>query len=372
MGISVIHTIEIGHGMSRDKLIDFTRSQSAFPDNQMEQFLAGRISELQAPEYQLPGFNKFTLYRRGNESYYFLRIVINPQVLLTDRPTVSLFCCTQDNVEALQERFGEGLRIITATTFDPLLQWSVHRIDYAMDLYTPHAALFVELAKQAKHPRDFIDRVNRPGSFYLECGSVTLNFYDKLDQMSKKRRQLGRLYNALCREATNVYRLEIQCSKSKRFEIMNDYGLSDISVCGFLDERIAQEKIQYYYRTTIGYGDYYSLAAVQRRIEQARWRRPKKAGIYNWLRLIAQAGSYPDSVNMALGGTFLDDEPEVLVRIGERTLPDYVDSCRREGINIVTIPAHRDIDYLPNPMPEELRQYPPPRRRRTEVCSPPA
>lgn len=350
----MVHTVEIGHSMSRDKLEDFARSQSVFDDEQLEQFLAGQINELSAAEYQLPGFNQFSLYRRGSEQYCFLSIVVNLQVLLINRPTVSLFSCSQEALETLTVLFRDGLRVITDTTFQPLLEWSVVHVDYAIDIHTPNVGVYVALAKRAKLPRDYIERIDREGSFYPECDSVTLNFYDKLDQMQKKR-SWGRQYEALCREATNIYRLEVQCRKSKRFEIMKRYNLPDVSLRGFLDERISQEIIQYYYQTTIGYGDYYSLSAVYQRIQDTCWRRPKKMRIYNWLRLIAQVDSYPDSIDRFLNGTYLDGEPEIWVQGSKRTLADYVQCCKNERINMITIPVEYGIDWLPNPMPEELR-----------------
>jgi hypothetical protein len=74
-----------------------------FDAHQLDQLLDGRVDEIEAAEYQLPGFNKFRLYRRGSEQYYFLCIVINPQVLLTNRPTIDLFFCNQEAVQALEE-----------------------------------------------------------------------------------------------------------------------------------------------------------------------------------------------------------------------------------------------------------------------------
>lgn len=350
----MVHTIEVGHGMGRDKLEQFARCQSVFDDEQLSLFLSGQVSQVEAAEYQLPGFNKLRLYRRGSEQYYFLCIVINPQVLLANRPTIELFSCNQDSVEALTVPFRDGVSVLTGLNFSPLLEWSVVRIDYAINLHTPHVGTYVELAKRAKLPRDFRCNIDKPGSFYIQSKSVTLNFYDKLDEMQKKP-NWGRYYETLCRDATNVYRIEVQCEESKRFDIMKAYNLPDISVAGFLDERIANDIIQYYYQATIGYGDYYSLSAVHQRILETSWRKPKKERIYNWLRLIAQTGSLTESSECFLQGVYLNDEPQTWVQGSKRTLADYIESCRNERINPITIPDSYGIDWLPNPMSEEFR-----------------
>lgn len=352
----MVHTIEIGHSLSRDKVMNFVRRQSVFEEEQLDQLLDGRVDEIEAAEYQLPGFNKFRLYRRGSEQYYFLCIVINPQVLLTNCPTIDLFSCSQDAVQALEAAFRDGLEIISDVVFEPLLSWSVVRIDYALNLHTPHVPVYVALAKRAKLSRGYVCRVDKPGSFYVQCNSVTLNFYDKQDQMQKQP-DWGRYYHRLCRDATDIYRIEVQCRGSKRFDIMNDYRLPNISVAGFLNEQIARDIIQEHYRSTIGYDDYYSLPAVYQRIQETDWRRPKKERIYNWFRLVAQAGSYPASIPLFLNGTCLDDEPNIRVQGSRRTLIEYERECQQEGINMITIPAEFgvDEDWFPNPMSEEFR-----------------
>jgi hypothetical protein len=239
--------------------------------------------------------------------------------------------------------------------FEPLLSWSVVRIDYALNLHTPHVSVYVELAKRAKLPRGYVCKEDKPGSFYVQCNSVTLNFYDKLDQMQKQL-NWGQHYNRLCSDAADIYRIEVQCNGSKRFDIMQAYHLPDISLAGFLDERIAQDTIQEYYRSTIGYGDYYSLPALYQRIQETTWRKNKKERIYNWFQLIAQTGLFAESRDCFLQGVYLNVEPQIWVQGSKRTLADYIESCRNEKINIITIPAECEINCLPNPMPEELRR----------------
>ena len=58
---------------------------------------------------------------------------------------------------------------------------------------------------------------------------------------------------------------------------------------------------------------------------------------------------------MFLNGTYLDDEPKTWVQGSKRTLADYVRCCKNERINMITIPIECGIDWLPNPMQEELR-----------------
>ena len=349
----MVHTVEIGHSLSRDKAIDFARSQSVFDEEQLSQLLDGHVDEIEATEYQLPGFNKFRLYRRGSEQYYFLCIVINLQVLLINRPTIDLFSCSQEDIQALEEPFRAGLEIISDVTFNPLLSWSVVRIDYALNLHIPHVPVYVALAKRAKLPRGYVCTEDKPGSFYVQCNSVTLNFYDKLDQM-RKQLNWGRHYDRLCRDATDIYRIEVQCKGLKRFDIMQAYDLPDISLAGFLDERIAQHTIQEHYRSTIGYGDYYSLSALYQRIQETTWRKPKKERIYNWLRLIAQKNSFMESCDCFLQGSYLDDEPPIRVQGSRRTIAEYIHNCRDEKINMITIPAEYAVDWLPNPMSNEV------------------
>ncbi|WP_139214826.1 hypothetical protein [Pelosinus propionicus] len=89
---------------------------------------------------------------------------------------------------------------------------------------------------------------------------------------------------------------------------MQAYHLPDISLTGLLDERIAQDTIQEYYRSTIGHDDYYSLPAVYQCIQETTWCKHKKERICNWLRLIAQTDSFAESSVCFLQGSYLNDE----------------------------------------------------------------
>jgi hypothetical protein len=90
--------------------------------------------------------------------------------------------------------------------------------------------------------------------------------------------------------------------------------------------------------------------AVHRRIQESAWRKPKKERIYNWLRLIAQTGPLAGSSDCFLQGAYLNDEHQTWVQGSKRTLADYIEGCRNEGINLITIPESYGIDWLPNPM----------------------
>lgn len=344
----MIHTFELGTSISRAKLTGLIKDQVIFDEVDLQQILNGRVSTIESKEYIGLGFNKFKLSMKGSDKYFYLKIVVNPRVMLEQRATVELFDCTVASIETFNEVFDQELSILMSTKFEPANKWSVQRIDYAIDIHTEHASRYVSLAKRAKYPKAYIDRIDEPGSFYLECDSVTLNFYDKYDEFAKKRKNIPD-YNRLLNEASNIFRLEVQCTGSKLFSIMDKLNLPDINLGGFLNPDIAQHVVRYHYGTTIGYSDYYSLELAGQYIANTTWRTDKKAEIYKLLRLIAQEGSLPVAQETYYNGTTIQETGE-WIQGARRTFYEYMASCRKANINPITIPTEWGINFLENGM----------------------
>jgi hypothetical protein len=344
----MIHTFEIGTSISRTKLTSLIRDQVIFAQVDLQNILNGKVSNIESKEYIGLGFNKFRLSRKGSDKYFYLKVVVNPQVMLEQRATVELFNCTVASIEKFNEIFDQELGILTSTVFESANNWAVQRIDYALDINTEYPSQYVSLAKRVKYPKAYIEYINEPGSFYVKCDSVTLNFYDKYDEFAKKRKNIPD-FNRLLNEASNIFRVEVQCTSSKLFSIMNKFNLPDINLGGFLNSDIAQHVVQYHYGTTLGYCDYYSLESVEQYIASTTWRKDKKTEIYKLLRLIAQERSLLIAQETYYKGTTLKETGE-WVQGSRRTFYDYMASCKKMNINPIIIPTEWGINFLKNPM----------------------
>lgn len=93
--------------------------------------------------------------------------------------------------------------VVSDVTFDPLLSWSVVRIDYAINLYTLQVPFYVALAKRAKLLRGYVCAEDKPGSVYVQCNSATLNFYDKLTKCRNS--QIGGYITIGCAVMLTIY-----------------------------------------------------------------------------------------------------------------------------------------------------------------------
>jgi hypothetical protein len=72
----------------------------------------------------------------------------------------------------------------------------------------------------------------REARFYA-CKSVLLNFYDKLDQVRKKYRELS-YFDELAEEARGIFRAEVQCEHDKIKAIRVGMRLPNTKTLSFL------------------------------------------------------------------------------------------------------------------------------------------
>ena len=334
----MVHTVQISRRLTRDKFSRIARNY--FREDEIQAFLEGRttgILEVAYPDY--PGINSIS-FLHGGEEYLSLSLVINPRTLVTGAYTLDLFQCTDDLLQLLDERFTAALRDLGLTSFPSIRAWYPRRIDFAVDILTPDVALYVALGKRERRPRGFVDLVDYEGSAYPQSRYVTLNVYDKRDQVEKELQHL-REYEQLLAEAENTFRVEVQCNREKLKALAKKYRLPNRHLGHFLDERIARETILYYYGLMFGYQDFYSLPEAYRIVDRQRWRSDHKERFKAWLRSIVDAGSFTAA-------------KEAFAR-SSTTLDNYMKDCREIGVNPITMPAEWGRSHLPNPMPLDYR-----------------
>lgn len=113
--------------------------------------------------------------------------------------------------------------------------WSCSRIDYAVTIQTPHVEIYIDLFKRGSIHKSFSKNIPQmlsyQGSFYLPSNkkSLTLNFYDKYDQLLKKSRSPHTsIDEKLLSRAKNTLRLEVQCHREKLQNIKNCRYFKDV------------------------------------------------------------------------------------------------------------------------------------------------
>lgn len=332
----MIHTFEIKHTFSLEKFNNI--AGNTFDQEQIDSFLHGDTAVLSLSPYRYLGVNDIDIYK-ANDGFIILCMIINPQSMITQSITLDLFECSPSSLQALSERFTATLEQIGLYPFPTITEWFVSRIDYALDLHTDNVDKYVALSKKELRPAWFIDYTVKEGSSYPESKSVSLNFYDKEDQVRKKMSAVPS-FDQLLAAAHNRFRVEVQCHTTKIKAVREKLGLSSTRLGNFLSEDIALDLIHYYYRYLMGYGAFYSLAEAERIVNSQKWRGDRKAKFIEWLNFVAAH----DNLTIAKANALRAGS------ICRATLSTYTNLSNRCGINFLTLPPEWGLTYLRNPL----------------------
>jgi len=332
----VIHTFEIKQTFSIEKFRNI--AVNVFDQEQIDSFLNGIVPVLSLSPYEYIGVNDIGIYK-ANDGFVILCMIINPQSMITQSVTLDLFECSPCSLQALSERFTETLECIGLYPFPAITEWFVSRMDYALDLHTENVDKYVALSKKELRPAWFIDYTIKEGSSYPESKSVTLNFYDKEDQVRNTMSLVpGR--DRLLADAHNRFRVEVQCHNAKIKALKKKLSLPSQRLGNFMSEDIALDLIHYYYRYLMGYGDFYSMSEAERIVGVQRWRGDLKRRFIEWLNYVAIHDNLTDAKERALSSH----------SISKATLNTYTNLSNSCGINLITLPIEWGLTCLVNPL----------------------
>lgn len=344
----MIHTFELNCKISEKKAIKLLTEH--YEPNETQKLLDELKREKIAIKLPLsiPGIISASITFIDDE-YYRIYIRVEPQSLIIGRRTIDVFDCSFGSVERLRTVLDKAIESLTST-LPKSDRWFVSRIDFTKNLITDYVQECVALSKKGKDPYRYEDTVNRPGSSYRKSKSVILNYYDKLDHISKKI-DTNSFDAYLLEEAQNIYRIEVQClNHNKLKHIRKKFDLpTESNLYKYLRLDIAEWAFLSYYDSVIGRADYYSLAEAIKIVEATEWSKRRKENIKNWLKLIAQARSISKARQQFVDGTILGRTGTV-VKGSLNTIRNYEKACRDIGVNPVTIPKDWGVSYIPNPI----------------------
>lgn len=319
-----------------------------FDDEPANRLLNGDIKFIERDIFDYIGFNNITLKSVPGSQYYMVSLVINPAVLSSGQRTIRLFDCVPVSLQRLQRAFIDTVADMTEAHLPSLDRWSVHRIDYAVDIITEHAYLYSKLAKRVQYPWRYYEKYKGVGSAYFGCTSVTLNFYDKQDQVRKKYSELS-YFAHLDAEAQDVFRAEVQCELNKVKSIKHRFGLADTRALTMLRSDIATQVVLGYLRSTLGEEEFVSMAVAERRVRASGCQVAKQQRVLDFLQLITQCRRLDSAKEQyVLGTPIKNDKSGKVVQGSSSKFDAYIKDCADLGFNPVILPRDWRLPNLPN------------------------
>jgi hypothetical protein len=323
-----------------------------FDPQRLLAFPYANTAQIQSRLYPFHGVQQVVLRRSPtSSSHFFLSLILNLRSLELGQFSIDLFDPTPTAMQSLQNNFLSALNsLFPGMTHPGLLRWSTRSVHYAIDVQTPHVPEYVQLMNRARLPANFGFPLARPGSFYVSSstGDVTINFYDKANQLHNTARHAP---GAL--QGQNRLRIEVQCQGNKLHHLLrkNRQQSCGLSPQTFLRSTVANAVVQDYYKKTVGYNDFHSLSQALAFIQAGPGRTERKTKLSNFVRLMDQSATVGEAMQSFLNGaivastiTTVQGSKRCLDNYMKRYLPDL-------NINPILIPASMNLVSLPNPMP---------------------
>jgi hypothetical protein len=284
------------------------------------------------------GFTEISLTKTKTDAKYKypqkkLEIQLNPTKLL-GRDIIEL--TKEEDLAEVEKRFNEIIEEIHLD-LNTFMFWTLKRIDYAVNISTPHVEEYIKLFQRAGKPYRFdmiYDntskcRKHKEGSFYLRSKSVRINFYDKANE---------RLNNTgkEVESSKDILRFEVQLLKSKTDAMKYSYKFELKELHNFLSEEVSTEQLSIYYNRAIGQGNYYKLDKAIKKINESDHTQGTKEKLIQVLKEVNAARSIwkARDNNSKYSKDSFNRHLRLLRNLGE------------EGINPVTIPRDWDINEL--------------------------
>ena len=289
---------------------------------------------------------------------YSLKIQMEPWLFLTQKASIELFECSEENINRLITLFIDFMFPYIQDTryayLSELSRWNCRRIDYTHNLHFDDqrdADTFYRLSKRTSlHQRTDVKRCKDEKMFAQSTAEGNRSnksiFYDKRAQIEEDYAGMNEDdLDELMESADNVIRYEVQCYKGKVSTIMRKYKLQDRSIIRFLDECIANELLFKQYEASIGYGDLYELYQAKSRIMHYEGTLSKDRQITNSMRiklvqfmqLVADARGLDKARACFKEGRKIKNS-DILVQGSDNTFLSRIKDLAAMGINPVAIP----------------------------------
>ena len=351
---------------------------------------------------KVPGILKIVFIHSYDKDFkkdqYFIRMKINPCELLLQFQSENLFYCTPDNIDTLQNTYAKFVyNLFTEAYIEPVpLNYdkclesadysinmetgekiylskelekkrtlsalpylglaSVKRIDYSVNLRTPHNFhKFLILAKKSVlDKRKKISRSRDNDRIELENRTRTFAIYEKV-KITEEEFSTNKIIRirAIIRNPSKEWKksnLKINTELTDRVKI---YNKARGGLLPFLDEDVSKTFIKKEYDKLVGTGDFYSTYKAWKIIDESKFKKDKKQNLKELMQLISQSWSLQKAEKQYISGTSLKKNRKI-VKGTQQIFRRNIKQLRELGLQPLRIPDSWHLSYLHNPIVDDI------------------
>lgn len=275
---------------------------------------------------------------------YVIDARVNPSKVIYRESAIDIY--KPSDYEIFQQCFNHEIKSFNLQFLPPLDGWKAHRVDFTYNIHTPNVKEYIRLMHKADL-RGFTikkdqhgHRAMKAGSLYINNSAVTLNFYDKADEMQKAEGGTRHTPEEI-QEAKDILRIEVQAGRDKLSGIKRKQEFTSKQITEFMQQPEAAEDlvIGYVYKV-LGGSTYRKKPAAITLINKSKKHQKTKEQLIAVINEVSQPYRRVDEVRAA--------HPEL-----------EIDKCKKilrsMDVNIVTLDKNTKVKELPS-IPDLLRE----------------
>lgn len=275
---------------------------------------------------------------------YVIDARVNPSKVIYREKSIDIY--KPSDYSIFQNRFNQEIKSFNLPFLPDLEGWKAHRVDFTYNLQTPHVKEYIRLfhksdlrgftIKRDQHGH----RSMKAGSLYINNSAVTLNFYDKMDEMQKAEGGSRHTPEEI-QEAKDILRIEVQAGRDKLSNIKRKQEFTTKQISEFMTSPgAAEDLVISYAEKVLGSATYHKKPAAITLINHSKKQKKTKEQLIAVLDEISKPYRRVDEVR--------GDHPELEIDKCKKILRDM-------DINLITLDKNTKVRELPS-IPALLRE----------------
>ena len=283
----------------------------------------------------------------GSPKSYIMYVIdarVNPSKVIFRESSIDIY--KPSDYSLFQDRFNEEIKSFNLQFLPDLSGWKAHRIDFTYNIRTPYVKEYIRLMHKAdlrgfelkkdQHGHQSM----KAGSLYINNSAVTLNFYDKEDEMQKAEGGTRHIPEEI-QEAKDILRIEVQAGRDKLSGIKRKREFTSKQITEFMkDPEAVEDLVISYAEKVLGGATYRKKPAAITLINNSKKHQATKEQLIEVLNEISQPYKRVDEVRAAHPDLEIDKCKKIL---------------RSMDINVVTLDKNSKVRELPS-IPALLRE----------------
>ena len=275
---------------------------------------------------------------------YVIDARVNPSKVIYRESAIDIY--KPSDYEIFQQCFNHEIKSFNLPFLPDLDGWKAHRIDFTYNIHTPNVKEYIRLMHKADL-RGFTikkdqhgHRSMKAGSLYINNSAVTLNFYDKFDEMQKAEGGTRHTQEEI-QQAKDILRIEVQAGRDKLSGIKRKQEFTSKQISEFMTSpEAAEDLVLMYAEKVLGAATYRKKPAAVTLINHSKKHQKTKDQLIAALEAVSKPYKRIDEVRQ--------EHPDLEIDKTKKILRDL-------DINLATLDKNTKVRELPS-IPALLRE----------------